>query len=274
MKARAILAGLRDASGARTFTVGNGALRSRLEAGRRPVRPARYDPDEITGLAGPVQRFFRVALTPGRPMLSALTLDHAGTFNMSERGERWLAFSSHQRVVLARPGFDWDARIRLLPGLSFRVHDAYVGGEGILSARLLGLPVLNLRGTPELARGELMRFLAEAAWYPTALLPSQGVQWTPIDDRCARATLADGSTQVSLTFSFGTDGLIESVRAEDRGRTVAGKVIPTPWEGRWGRYGERDGIRIPLEGEVAWILPDGRKPYWRGRITRLEYEHA
>jgi hypothetical protein len=25
---------------------------------------------------------------------------------------------------------------------------------------------------------------------------------------------------------------------------------------------------------VAWILPDGRKPYWRGRVTRLEYEHA
>jgi len=254
--------------------VNSGALRSGLEAGRRAVRPARYDPDEITGLPGTVQRFFRAALTPGQPMLSALTLDHVGTFNMSERGERWLEFSSSQRVVLARPGFDWDARIRLLPGVAFRAHDAYVAGEGILDARLLGLPIVNLRGTPELARGELMRFLAEAVWYPTALLPSQGVQWTPVDDRHARATLADGSARVTLTFGFGADGLIESVRAEDRGRTVAGKVVPTPWEGRWSQYTERDSMQVPLAGEVAWILPDGRKPYWRGRVTRLEYEHA
>jgi hypothetical protein len=254
--------------------VKSGALRSGLEAGRRAVRPGRYDPDEIAGLPGSVQRFFRAALTPGQPMLSALTLDHVGMFNMSERGERWLAFTSSQRVVLSRPGFDWDARIRLLPGVAFCVHDAYVGGEGTLTARLFGLPLVNLRGTPELARGELMRFLAEAAWYPTALLPSQGVQWTGVDDRCARATIADGDMHASLTFGFGADGLIESVRAEDRGRTVAGKVVPTPWEGRWTHYAERDGMLVPLEGEVAWILPDGRKPYWRGRVTRLEYEHA
>jgi len=249
-------------------------LRSRLEAGRRPIQPARYDPGELTGLPLNVQRYFRIALQPGQRMISAVTLDHAGTFNMSERGARWLGFSSSQRVVLARPGFDWDARIRLLPGLAFRVHDAYVAGEGILDARLLGLPIVKLRGTPELARGELMRFLAEAAWYPTALLPSQGVQWTPVDDRHARATLADGSLQVSLSFGFGTDGFIESVRAEDRGRMVRGEVVPTPWEGRWSHYAERDGMQVPLEGEVAWLLPDGRKPYWRGRVTRLEYEHA
>jgi hypothetical protein len=254
--------------------VKSGTLRSSLEAGRRPVRPDRYDPRELTGLPEPVQRYFGTTLQPGQRMLAAATLDHAGTFNMSEGGERWLGFTSNQRVVLARPGFDWDARIRLLPGLAFRVHDAYVGGEGILTARLLGLPVVKMQRTPELARGELMRFLAEAAWYPTALLPSQGVHWTAVDDRHARATIADGDTRVSLTFGFGAGGLIESVRAEDRGRAAAGKVVPTPWEGRWSHYTERDGMQVPLEGEVAWILAGSRKPYWRGRITRLEYEYA
>ena len=40
-----------------------------------------------------------------------------------------------------------------------------------------------------MAEGELMRFLAEAAWYPTALLPSQGVRWQGADERSAFATL-------------------------------------------------------------------------------------
>jgi hypothetical protein len=35
-----------------------------------------------------------------------------------------------------------------------------------------------------------------------------------------------------------------------------------------------DGICIPTEGEVAWLLPEGPKPYWRGRITSLRYEFA
>ena len=249
-------------------------LRSRLEAGRRPIRPDRCDLRELAGLPDPVQRYFRTALQPGQPMICAVTLDHAGAFSPGERAERWLEFTSSQRVVVARPGFDWDARIRVLPGLAFRVHDAYVAGEGILTARLLGLPVVTLRGTPELARGELMRFLAEAAWYPTALLPSQGARWTPVDDAHASVEFVDGDTRASLTFRFGPDGLIQAVRAEDRGRMVKGRIVPTPWEGCWSHYVERDGMRVPLEGEVAWILAGGRKPYWRGRVTMLEYEYA
>jgi len=119
-----------------------------------------------------------------------------------------------------------------------------------------------------------MRFIAEAPWYPTALLPSQGVQWEAVDDTSAKATLKDGETTLTLLFRFHENGLIGSVRAEARGRTVAGKVIPTPWEGRWSNYELRDGMYIPLEGEVAWLLPDGPKPYWRGKIIKIHYEFA
>jgi hypothetical protein len=115
--------------------------------------------------------------------------------------------------------------------------------------------------------------LAEAAWYPTALLPSQGVQWKAIDDFCAKVTLKDGETALTL-FRFDENGLIKSVRAEARGRTVAGAVIPAPWEGQWSSYEGRDGMSIPTEGDWAWVLPEGPKHYWRGRITSLRYEFA
>ncbi|MFZ0106988.1 MAG: DUF6544 family protein, partial [Thiobacillus sp.] len=59
-----------------------------------------------------------------------------------------------------------------------------------------------------------------------------------------------------------------------RGRTVGGKVVGTPWQARMWNYVERDGMLIPLEGDVAWLLPQGPLPYWRGRITRIDYEFA
>jgi len=256
------------------WQAGTKEMHTRLEAGRLPIEPKTYQSRELSGLPAPVQSYFRAVLKDGQPMIAAVSVEHAGTFNMSESGEQWKPFTSTQRVITRRPGFDWEARIKMMPGLTVRVHDAYIAGEGILHASLFGLlSLVNLRGTPEVAQGELMRFFAEAAWYPTALLPSQGVRWEAVDDTSARATLKDGETALTLLFRFNKkDGLIDSIRAEARGRTVKGRVVPTPWEVRLKNYELREGMRIPGEGEVAWILPEGPKPYWRGRITHLTYE--
>ena len=194
---------------------------------------------------------------------------------MGETSGRWKPFTSDQKVVTQRPGFDWDGHVAMMPGVPVWVHDAYVAGEGILHASLLGLfSVVEMRGTGDVAEGELMRFFAEAAWYPTALLPSQSVRWEAVDDRSAYATLTEGDISITMLFTFNEQGLIETVRAEARGRTVVDKVVPTPWQGRFWNYQERGGMRVPLDGEVAWMLPEGAMPYWRGRITKIAYEFA
>jgi hypothetical protein len=262
--------------GATRWAVGTRALFERLESARVPPAPVRYDAArELEGLPAPVQRYFRSVLTDGQPIVAALAVEHRGSFNMGEEAEQWKPFTSLQRVVTRRPGFVWDASVALLPGLNVHVHDAYVAGEGLLHAALFGLfRLAELRGTGELAQGELMRFFAEAAWYPTALLPSQGVRWQAVDERSARATLVDGDLSLTLSFSFAADGTMQSVRAEARGRTVGGQVVMTPWEGRWFDTQVREGMRVPMVGEVAWITPQGRKPYWRGTVSALRYEFA
>ncbi|MEP7188179.1 MAG: DUF6544 family protein [Roseiflexaceae bacterium] len=263
------------AYGSRRWQSASNDMHAQLEAARRPISATTYSSAELIGLPAPVQRYFRAALTDGQPIILAVDVEHTGTFNMSETGEQWKPFNSTQRVITQRPGFDWEGRIAMLPSLTVRVHDAYIAGEGMLHASLFGLVSLaDLRGTPAMAQGELIRWAAEAAWYPTALLPSQGVHWEAVDASSATATLKDGATSLTLLFRFNENGLIESMRAEARGRTVAGAVIPTPWEGRWSNYQLRDGMRIPIEGEAAWMLPAGPKPYWRGRITSIRYTFA
>jgi hypothetical protein len=262
--------------GSRRWQSATDTMDATLEAARLPIEPKTYSASELIGLPVPVQRYFRAALTDGQPMIVAVSVEHTGTFNMSVTGaDQWKPFSSTQRVITQRPGFDWEARVAMLPGLPVRVHDAYIAGEGMLHASLFGLvSVANLRGTPEMAQGELLRWLAEGAWYPTALLPSQGVRWSAIDDRSATATMRDGTTSVTLLFRFNADDMIESMRAEARGATINGVMVPTPWEGRWSNYALRDGMRVPLDGEVAWMFPAGTKPYWRGRITSVVYAFA
>lgn len=255
-------------------------LVERLDAARVAPVPARYhSARELPGLPEPVQRFFRTVLTEGQPIVAAVIVEHRGMFNLSETGEQWKPFTSRQRVVTRRPGFVWDGRVAAAPVVVVHVHDAYLAGEGILHPALLGLVTLaDLRGSgPQdggIAQGELMRFLAEAAWYPTALLPSQGVRWEPVDERTARATMTDGALKITLSFGFADDGTMVSARAEARGRTVDGAIVMTPWEGRWSNVQVQAGMRVPMEGEVAWLTPHGRKSYWRGKIGKLEYEWA
>ena len=194
---------------------------------------------------------------------------------MSATADQWKPFTSAQRVITQRPGFDWDAHVMMFPGVPVHVDDTYIAGTGLLHGAVLGLvSVVDMADTPEMARGELMRFFAEAAWYPTALLPSQGVRWEAVDDSSAHATLDDGPLTLKLLFRFNADGLIDTVRAESRGRLMDGKTVNAPWQGRYWRYALQDGMRVPQEGEVAWLLPEGDKPYWRGKTLSATYEFA
>jgi hypothetical protein len=51
---------------------------------------------------------------------------------MREATTQWTLFTSTQVIVILRAGFERDARINMLPGVPVMVHDAYIGGEGLL----------------------------------------------------------------------------------------------------------------------------------------------
>lgn len=251
------------------------ASRARLDRPRQSVSPARFDKSMLAGLPTPVQRYLGMVLPDGQPMIATASIAHTGTFCVDAGRSRWLPFRSDQRVATGPPGFDWQAQLRLAPGIGILVQDAYIEGEAILHASLMGVRTLaERRGGADLARGELMRYLAEAAYYPTALLPQAGVRWTPIDANSARASLADGELSVALVFRFGTDGLIEAVYAAERPRTLGNRIEPMPWRGHFARYANHGGMLIPVDGEVAWVAGGLEQPYWRGHLESIEYRFA
>jgi len=104
----------------------------RLGARDRLPSPARFDMRELEGLPEPVQRYFRAVLTDGQPIIAAATIEMTGTMNMSATAEQWKPFTSRQRVVTRKPGFLWDARVVMFPGLPAHVEDSYIAGHGRL----------------------------------------------------------------------------------------------------------------------------------------------
>ncbi len=222
-------------------------------------------------LPAPVTRYFETVLERRGARVVRATLRHEGEFAL--KPNQWKPFTSRQLYVTSPRGFLWDASIAMVPLVPVRVRDGYFMGRGSTTASLGGaIPIVDVGGSDAIADASLLRFLAEAAWLPTALLPGDGIAWTPIDDSTARVTLVDGSHRVSLDVHFGRMGGIVRVTGE-RGREVKGKVVPTPWEGRFSEeLFTVDGMRIPLSGEVAWLLPEGRFAYWRGHVVDASFD--
>ena len=271
------------AAGAAAAAVAGGILWDRDTAralrrlGAAPMgtgaEPARFSPDQLAGLPAPVRRYFEFALTPGRPLVRRARLAQWGDF-LSRPDGPWSPFTAVEHFAVTPPGFVWDASIRIAPLVTVRVRDSYLEGEGAMLGKLGGLvPVVDLHGGPEIAEAALRRYLAEAAWLPTALLPAAGVAWTAVDDTTARAALTDQGTAAWIEFRFAPGGEIAATSTE-RYRAVDGKQVLTPWVGRFWDYERVQGMMVPREGEVAWVLPEGRLPYWRGRVTGFAFEPA
>lgn len=235
-------------------------------------RISRYDRASIDALPAPVIRYFEFALTQGQPVVARALIEWEGKFSMRPR--RWSTFTATQHYRVQPPGFVWDARIWMTGVLPVLVRDSYADHEGSLKAAIGGIvKVADARGTVDIAKGELLRYLGEAVWFPTALLPSAGVTWTALDDDSATATLSDGAMSVSLDAHFGESGEIRSLSAM-RPREVRGTSVLTPWVAHLHGYTRRHGMMVPISGDVEWQLPSGPLPYWRGRVVSAQYDFA
>lgn len=242
-----------------------------------PRARAVYAEADLADLPPPVARYFRAALRDGQPLVQRARISWEGLFNTGRPGQdAWKPFTATQVFVPGAPGFVWDARVRMAPAVHVWVRDGFVGGEGSMRAAVLGAAtVVDVGGAGTIAAAALQRYLGEAVWFPTALLPSQGVTWSAMDAARARASFEGGGTRVDLEFRFGPDGLVHEMFAPDRlyddGRSPP---VARPWTARILRHEERSGMRVPAEAVVEWGLPAGAFQYWRGRPTAIDLDDA
>ena len=247
-------------------------LASDLVAGASSEPERSFAVEDLDGLPEPVRRYFEAVLEEGRPYVRSVRLEQRGEFRLGDSERSWRPLEATQHATVDPPGFVWSATVSLLPFVPVRVLDAYDHGAGVLRARLLStVTVADVGPDPEMDEGELVRYLAEAVWFPTALLPAEGVEWEAVDERSARATLVDDGNAASVVFHFDEDDLVERVTAE-RYRQEA--EDHAPWTGYFRDYERRNGMSVPTEAEVEWNLPDGDRPYWRARVERIEHRPA
>ncbi len=245
-----------------------------IRAGARQRRDIRTTDVGLENVPAPVARYLRLALpTPIR--IQQVRMQQVGTLRTDASSERWMAFEAEHVVVPPATGFLWNARVRVAPLLHVRVRDALIDGKGSGQVALLSaFAVSQDGGTLEMNSGSLHRYLAEAVWYPTALLPSPHLRWTEIDTTKALATLTDHGITVSLEFRFAESGEVIGIYTSGRWGTFAGGYRQVAWEGHFRDYRDRGGVIVPTEGDVGWYVNNEWRAVWKGTITSFELRTA
>ena len=180
---------------------------------------------------------------------------------------RWLPFRAEQEMAVDRVEFAWCANFRAAPLISMRVRDWYRFGVGGLDVRLWGVvPIVRASGE-QFARGEAMRYLAELAWAPHAMVANPALEWREVDESTVEVATRIARERVAVRLHFDAAGDIVGMSTDARPRMVGKQDVDTPWSGVFGEYREFNGVRLPTIGEVSWLLSDGPFTYFRGRVT-------
>jgi hypothetical protein len=182
---------------------------------------------------------------------------------------QWMAFRARQTISTLRCRFDWRARAG--PAGLITARDALTEEGGRFDVRALGfIPIVRAQHSSALMRGELMRYLAELAWAPDAILHNAELRWRENGPDKLAVSAGSGETAAEVVLSLDGEGRIAGGFAPDRARSAKAPFLLTPWRGRFSDYRHHNGMWLPFAGEVAWMIDGKEDLYWQGQIEHWE----
>jgi len=224
-----------------------------------------YSHEQIKGLPGPVQRYFRYSLQENPPYISYVRLKHGGEFR-TKPNQKWMSIKGQEYFTVQNPGFVWFGKVPLVSA-----KDIYYDGKGNLKVKLLSIIKLVDAKGKNFDQGELLRWLAETPWFPTALLPSENLKWEPINNNSAKVIFSDKSLTIDGVFHFNEQGQITQFNAK-RFQDSSDDSLEN-WTCYYRDYKEVNDMQIPFSAEVVWNLKSGDFSYAKFKINKIEYNN-
>jgi hypothetical protein len=221
---------------------------------------------ELEPLPPPVRRWLEGSGIVGRERARLVRLEQRGWMRTAA-GQPWMPASAQQSFTVEPPGFVWNVRVTMKKVLPVVGRDSYLAGRGRMLIKAAGLVAFVDATGAKIDQGTMLRYLAEMMWFPSAALASY-VRWEAVDANSAKATMSYGGVTASATFTFDERGRMTGLTAM-RYRGNGEDATLDRWAGEVTRWGERDGLTMPVEGTVSWKLADGDLPYYRWEITDL-----
>jgi hypothetical protein len=233
-----------------------------LFAQSKSISGQTFHKNQLGQLPEPVQRYFNHILKEGQPYISYARIKHDGQFKTGlEKG--WINIKGEQYATTQKPGFIWKGTTAM-----FVARDMYLSDQGRLIVTLFSMyNVVDAKGEAY-NQGELLRWLGESILYPTNFLPSERLEWSPIDSNTAQLTFRYQGLLLLFKITFNALGEITEMET----KRFMGEDRLETWVIKASNYKELNAVLVPTSFDVLWRLEKGDFSYAKFNITAVEYD--
>lgn len=222
---------------------------------------------DYSALPPPVKNFFSIILPETQRNIRFAHIRHVGQFRQRPDDD-WYPVKGIAHYAGDEPGFVWKGKFS-----KKTAHLTYLNGQGESFLKFFDSITLLKSSGQETSVSLLVRYLMESIWFPTSLLPINGVQWSPIDAKSARMTLRNHGITVSVIAFFDENGLISHMETYDKFRDFKNHFEKSRFIMKCENYTEINGIKIPMNLQFIWAQPEGDFQYGEFDIRDVKYEY-
>lgn len=224
--------------------------------------------DMIENLPPPVKCWLEYSGIIGREQIETVYLKQKGFMKLKPDQKKWMEAEADQYFTINQPSFVWKVKTSIM-GIPVIGQDLFKEGQGSMKIKLAGfLPLVNVSGNSKINESTIQRYLGEIIWFPSAAI-SDYIEWEPIDESSAKATMSYGGSSGSAVFHFDSSGKLTKFRAL-RYRDIE-DTHPTEWIATVKKYENMNGINIPTKLEASWNLENGMFTWYKFEIYNIQY---
>ncbi|MGB3560210.1 MAG: DUF6544 family protein [Geitlerinemataceae cyanobacterium] len=218
-----------------------------------PTRDRPFNPESLATLPAVTRRYLERAITPSKPLASAVRLWMHGSIKL---GEKWHSFRGEE-VICWNRGMIWRATT-WMQGLPIWGADRVVDGVGEMQWKILGLfPVMTGSGD-DITRSAVGRMQGEVVWLPSVLCDPDNIAWTTVDEARVQANFTTLGQSASLTLTVGEQGTVEQAKLSRWGNPTGGAYHDVDFGVLVQESGIFEGYTIPTHLRAGWFFGSDR----------------
>ncbi|KJS37202.1 MAG: hypothetical protein VR74_09655 [Hyphomonas sp. BRH_c22] len=238
-------------------------------AALQPAMPERFNPEMISGLPEPAQRYFCYTICPGTALRPVTEIDMTGQFSLGTKSDPDYQPMEARQILAAPEGFVWAMHTR--GGMPVSGSDS----GSWTRFRIFGLiPVGRLGGDPDHSRSAFGRYVAESAiWAPAALMPGPGVKWSAVDEDTARVMISHGALEQAVDVTVDQEGRPVEVSFQRWSNANPDKVYRLqPFGAFMSDFRVVGGYRLPFRVEAGNMFgTDAYFPFFLADVTDIRF---
>jgi hypothetical protein len=240
---------------------------------KMPTPNGIFNPEDISELPSPVQKYFQYCGFIGTPKMSNMQVDYNDVDFVLSPDKPKLKIKYIQYNFVDEP-----ERIALIDtnmyGIPFEGIDAYQHGAGSMKGVIAKTVTLFNQKGEAMDKASLVTCLAESLLLPNLALQDY-ISWAEIDDTHAKATITYYGISASGIFTFDDNGTMTSFTTEDKANIdTNGNLQKVKWSAVCGDYRDVNGIKHPTSLKAVWHFETGDLVYFDGRDVVIKYNVA